>query len=158
MTAKPLYLNGQFVTTDKTFPVRNPATGEVIAQMPVCGRGRVAQALTDAHAAFQSWRNLVVRTRGDFPLKIAAEVERRKDEFAKTITPCGLAAYVFTRDLSRAFRLMESLEAGMIGINDGVPTTSNGPFGGVKQSGWGRELGTEGMDAFLETKHVSLVV
>ena len=44
----------------------------------------------------------------------------------------------------------------MIGINDGVPTTSQAPFGGVKQSGWGRELGVEGMDAFLETKHVSI--
>ena len=70
----------------------------------------------------------------------------------------GLAAYAFTSDLNRAFRLMESLEAGMIGINDAVPTTSNAPFGGVKQSGWGRELGSEGLDAFLETKHVSLVV
>ncbi len=67
----------------------------------------------------------------------------------------GLAAYVFTRDLNRTFRLMEALEAGMIGINDGVPTTSNAPFGGVKQSGWGRELGSEGLEAFLETKHVS---
>ncbi len=73
-------------------------------------------------------------------------------------TTYGLAAYVFTRDLDRAFRLMETLEAGMIGINDGVPTTSNAPFGGVKQSGWGRELGIEGMDAFLETKHASLVI
>jgi succinate-semialdehyde dehydrogenase/glutarate-semialdehyde dehydrogenase len=68
----------------------------------------------------------------------------------------GLAAYVFTRDLNRTFRLMEALEAGMIAVNDGVPTTSQAPFGGVKQSGWGRELGIEGMDAFLETKHVSL--
>ena len=68
----------------------------------------------------------------------------------------GLSAYVFTRDLSRGFRLMEDLEAGMIAINDGVPTTSQCPFGGMKQSGWGRELGTEGIDAFLETKHVSL--
>lgn len=68
----------------------------------------------------------------------------------------GLSAYAFTRDLKRTFRLMEALEAGTIGINDGVPTTSNCPFGGVKQSGWGRELGIEGMDAFLETKHVSL--
>jgi succinate-semialdehyde dehydrogenase / glutarate-semialdehyde dehydrogenase len=71
-------------------------------------------------------------------------------------TSYGLSAYAFTRDLKRAFRLMETLEAGTIGINDGVPTTSQCPFGGVKQSGWGRELGTEGMDAFLETKHVSL--
>jgi len=68
----------------------------------------------------------------------------------------GLSAYAFTRDLSRAWRLMESLEAGTIAINDGVPSTSQCPFGGVKQSGWGRELGIEGMDAFLETKHVSL--
>ena len=68
----------------------------------------------------------------------------------------GLSAYAFTGNLDRAFRLMEALEAGTIGINDGVPTTSNAPFGGMKQSGWGRELGSEGLDAFLETKHVSL--
>jgi succinate-semialdehyde dehydrogenase / glutarate-semialdehyde dehydrogenase len=71
-------------------------------------------------------------------------------------SPYGLSAYAFTRDLKRAFHLMETLEAGTLGINDGVPTTSQCPFGGVKQSGWGRELGVEGMDAFLETKHVSL--
>ena len=70
--------------------------------------------------------------------------------------PFGLSAYVFTKDLSRAFRLMEDIEAGMMGINDGVPTTSQCPFGGMKESGWGRELGIEGMDAFLETKHISL--
>jgi succinate-semialdehyde dehydrogenase/glutarate-semialdehyde dehydrogenase len=70
----------------------------------------------------------------------------------------GLSAYAFTSSLDRAFRLMEGLEAGTIGINDGVPATSQCPFGGVKQSGWGRELGIEGLDAFLETKHVSLGV
>lgn len=68
----------------------------------------------------------------------------------------GLSAYVFTNDVKRMFRLIESLEAGMIGVNDGLPTTSQCPFGGVKQSGWGRELGSEGMDAFLDTKHISL--
>ncbi len=68
----------------------------------------------------------------------------------------GLSAYAYTRDVSRVFRLMEALEAGTLGINDAVPTTSQCPFGGVKQSGWGRELGSEGLDAFLETKHVSL--
>lgn len=71
-------------------------------------------------------------------------------------SPFGLSAYAFTKDLGRTFRLMESLEAGIIGINDGLPTATQAPFGGVKQSGWGRELGIEGMDAFLETKHVSL--
>lgn len=68
----------------------------------------------------------------------------------------GLSAYAYTRDLARTFRLMESLETGTLGINDPVPTTSQCPFGGVKQSGWGRELGSEGISAFLENKHVSL--
>jgi len=71
-------------------------------------------------------------------------------------SPYGLSAYAFTRDLGRMFRLAETLEAGIIGVNDGLPTTSQAPFGGVKQSGWGRELGIEGMDAFLETKHISI--
>ncbi len=83
------------------------------------------------------------------------ETEAEGIELANS-APFGLSAYVFTRDLSRAFRLMESIEAGMIGINDGLPTTSNAPFGGMKMSGWGRELGSEGLDAFLETKHVSI--
>jgi succinate-semialdehyde dehydrogenase/glutarate-semialdehyde dehydrogenase len=68
----------------------------------------------------------------------------------------GLAAYVFTRDISRAFRLLETIEAGIVAINDGMPTTSQAPFGGVKQSGWGREMGIEGLDAFMDTKHVSI--
>jgi succinate-semialdehyde dehydrogenase/glutarate-semialdehyde dehydrogenase len=71
-------------------------------------------------------------------------------------TPYGLSAYAMTRDVGRIFRLSEQLEAGTLGINDGAPTTSQCPFGGVKQSGWGRELGTEGLEAFLETKHVSI--
>jgi succinate-semialdehyde dehydrogenase/glutarate-semialdehyde dehydrogenase len=71
-------------------------------------------------------------------------------------TPYGLCAYAFTRDVGRTFRLAEQLEAGMIAINDAVPTASHCPFGGVKQSGWGRELGSEGLDAYLDTKHVSV--
>jgi succinate-semialdehyde dehydrogenase/glutarate-semialdehyde dehydrogenase len=71
-------------------------------------------------------------------------------------TRYGLAAYAFTQDLSRGWRLAERLEAGTVCINDSVPATSPAPFGGLKQSGWGRELGMEGLDAFLETKHISL--
>jgi len=70
-------------------------------------------------------------------------------------TEYGLAAYAFTNDLNRALRLGEQLEAGTVGINESVPATSNCPFGGFKQSGWGRELGSEGIEAYLETKHVS---
>jgi succinate-semialdehyde dehydrogenase/glutarate-semialdehyde dehydrogenase len=71
-------------------------------------------------------------------------------------TPYGLSAYAMTRDIGRMFRLSEQMEAGTLGINDGSPSTSQSPFGGVKQSGWGRELGVEGLEAFLETKHVSI--
>jgi succinate-semialdehyde dehydrogenase/glutarate-semialdehyde dehydrogenase len=71
-------------------------------------------------------------------------------------SPFGLSAYVMTRDAARIFRCAEAIEAGTIGVNDGAPTTSQAPFGGVKMSGWGRELGSEGLDAFLETKHVSI--
>jgi succinate-semialdehyde dehydrogenase/glutarate-semialdehyde dehydrogenase len=71
-------------------------------------------------------------------------------------TPYGLSAYAMTRDVGRVFRLSEQLEAGTLGVNDGAPTVSHAPFGGVKHSGWGRELGVEGLEAFLETKHVSI--
>lgn len=71
-------------------------------------------------------------------------------------TPYGLAAYVFTNDLTVATRMAEGLEAGIIGINDPVPATPQCPFGGMKESGMGRELGIEGLDAYLETKYVSI--
>ena len=71
-------------------------------------------------------------------------------------TPYGLAAYVFTNDLTIATRMAEGLEAGIIGINDPVPATPQCPFGGMKESGLGRELGIEGLQAYLETKYVSI--
>jgi len=79
------------------------------------------------------------------------EAIRRANE-----TPYGLSSYAMTRDIGRIFRLAEQIEAGTLGINDGSPATSQSPFGGVKQSGWGRELGVEGLEAFVETKHVSI--
>ena len=75
---------------------------------------------------------------------------------AANATPYGLAAYVFTNDLTVATRMAEGLEAGIIGINDPVPATPQCPFGGMKESGLGRELGIEGLDAYLETKYVSI--
>jgi succinate-semialdehyde dehydrogenase/glutarate-semialdehyde dehydrogenase len=87
----------------------------------------------------------------------AFETEEEAVRLANS-TNFGLSAYAFTNELAQAFRVMEQLEAGIIGINDGVPTATQAPFGGMKMSGWGRELGTEGIEAFLETKHVSLGV
>jgi succinate-semialdehyde dehydrogenase/glutarate-semialdehyde dehydrogenase len=93
------------------------------------------------------------------PVAPIVRFEKEADAIAKANdTPFGLSAYAFTTNLDRMFRVAEKLEAGTIGINDGVPSTSNAPFGGMKQSGWGRELGSEGLDAFLETKHVSIGV
>ncbi len=70
-------------------------------------------------------------------------------------TPYGLAAYLVTKDLSRAFRVSEALDYGIIGVNDGVPATPHAPFGGVKQSGIGREGGHWGIEEYLEVKYVS---
>jgi len=93
------------------------------------------------------------------PVAPVAAFDSEEEAIARAnATRYGLAAYAFTNDLSRAWRLAESLEAGTICINDSVPATSQCPFGGLKQSGWGRELGTEGLDAFLETKHISMKV
>jgi len=73
-------------------------------------------------------------------------------------TEFGLVAYVYTRDLDRAFRVCEGIETGMIGLNQGVVSNPAAPFGGVKQSGFGREGGFEGIGEYLETKYVALAV
>jgi succinate-semialdehyde dehydrogenase/glutarate-semialdehyde dehydrogenase len=73
-------------------------------------------------------------------------------------TEYGLVAYVYTRDLSRAFRVCEGIESGMIGLNQGVVSNPAAPFGGVKQSGFGREGGFEGIGEYLETKYVAIGV
>jgi len=69
-------------------------------------------------------------------------------------TVYGLAAYVLAHDITTATRAVEGLDYGIIGLNDLVPATAEAPFGGMKQSGLGREGGTEGIDAYLETKYV----
>ncbi len=71
-------------------------------------------------------------------------------------TEYGLVAYVYTRDLDRAFRVCEGIETGMVGLNQGVVSNPAAPFGGVKQSGFGREGGFEGIGEYLETKYVAL--
>ena len=71
-------------------------------------------------------------------------------------TEYGLVAYVYTRDIKRALRVCEGLETGMIGLNQGMVSNAGAPFGGVKQSGIGREGGNEGVDEYLETKYVAV--
>jgi succinate-semialdehyde dehydrogenase/glutarate-semialdehyde dehydrogenase len=71
-------------------------------------------------------------------------------------TEFGLVAYVFTRDLRRAFRVVEGLETGMVGLNRGLVSNAAAPFGGVKSSGFGREGGPEGIEEYLDTKYVAI--
>ena len=71
-------------------------------------------------------------------------------------TEYGLAAYVYTANLDRALRVSESVESGMIGINRGVISDVAAPFGGIKESGIGREAGSEGIEEYLETKYIAL--
>jgi succinate-semialdehyde dehydrogenase / glutarate-semialdehyde dehydrogenase len=73
-------------------------------------------------------------------------------------TEYGLVAYVYTRDLQRAFRVCEGIETGMVGLNQGVVSNPAAPFGGVKQSGFGREGGFEGIEEYLETKYVAIAL
>ncbi|WP_022877743.1 NAD-dependent succinate-semialdehyde dehydrogenase [Microbacterium sp. B19] len=81
------------------------------------------------------------------------EVIRRAND-----TEYGLAAYVYTRDLSTAIRVTERLKFGMVGVNDINPTSAAAPFGGVKSSGLGREGGYEGIDEYLDTKLVGIAI
>jgi succinate-semialdehyde dehydrogenase/glutarate-semialdehyde dehydrogenase len=71
-------------------------------------------------------------------------------------TEFGLVAYVFTSDLKRAIRVVERLETGMVGLNQGMVSNAAAPFGGIKQSGFGREGGPEGLEEYLETKYVAV--
>lgn len=79
-------------------------------------------------------------------------IERAND------TNYGLAAYVYTENLSRAFRMSEELEYGIIGLNDGLPSTAQAPFGGYKESGLGREGGHHGIEEYLEVKYISIAL
>jgi succinate-semialdehyde dehydrogenase/glutarate-semialdehyde dehydrogenase len=71
-------------------------------------------------------------------------------------TPYGLAGYVFTRDLANAFEVSERLEVGLVGVNNLVIATPEAPFGGIKQSGYGREGGSEGIHEYSTVKYVNM--
>jgi succinate-semialdehyde dehydrogenase/glutarate-semialdehyde dehydrogenase len=68
----------------------------------------------------------------------------------------GLASYFYTRDYARLLRVAEQLEYGIVGANDALPSSASAPFGGVKESGYGREGGAYGIDEYLDVKYVSI--
>lgn len=144
-----LYIDGRWrpASGGRYFPVEDPATG---------GKGYfyTPTVLTAVSPATRIWREEIfgpVATIATFSTESQA-VEMAND------TECGLAAYVFTRDLSRAIRLTEQIEAGMMGVNTGLISNPAAPFEGVKQSGLGREGGAEGIDEYLDVKYTALAV
>ena len=138
------------------------------AKMQATGRMLVSASLGEPHA------RKTLRPRGgkaqvsDGPYSEAKEVvggvfviEADSEEEALAMandSEYGLASYVFTRDSARVVRVMEGLEFGMVGINQGVVSNPSAPFGGVKHSGFGREGGFEGIEEYLETKYVGLAL
>jgi succinate-semialdehyde dehydrogenase/glutarate-semialdehyde dehydrogenase len=77
---------------------------------------------------------------------------------AANATEYGLVAYVYTSDIKRAFRVVEKLQTGMVGLNQGIVSNAAAPFGGVKASGFGREGGPEGIEEYLALKYVAMAV
>ena len=102
------------------------------------------------------WRQHAAR--GDFRPVAAIQTFRSDDEVVKRAndTEYGLVAYLYTKDLSRGMRVSEQLEFGMIGLNRGLVSDPASPFGGMKQSGIGREGAHEGLMEFLETQYISV--
>jgi succinate-semialdehyde dehydrogenase/glutarate-semialdehyde dehydrogenase len=91
------------------------------------------------------------------PVAPVYRFEKEEDAVAlANDTIYGLACYFYTGDLGRAFRVMEGLKYGLVGVNEGVITTPEAPFGGMKESGLGREGGHQGIDDYLDTKYVCI--
>jgi succinate-semialdehyde dehydrogenase/glutarate-semialdehyde dehydrogenase len=89
---------------------------------------------------------------------IATFADEEEALAAANRTEYGLVAYAYTRDLKRALRVIEGLETGMVGLNQGIVSNAAAPFGGVKQSGFGREGGVEGIDEYLSIKYAAINV
>ena len=147
-------------------------------------RDKVAELVDDAHRQGRAGRSSAARARdgagyfyeptvlGD----VTGDARLLKEEIFGPVAPVigfddedeaiaaandteyGLVAYVYTRDLKRAFRVCEGLETGMVGLNQGLVSNPAAPFGGVKDSGFGREGGPEGIEEYLETKYVAMAM
>lgn len=122
----------------------------VVGALPAGGTRVIAPiVLADVTSAMALWREEI------FGPVIAIRVARDEADAIALAndTEYGLVAYVYTRDGARAARAATALEAGMVGVNEGLVSTAQAPFGGIKHSGFGREGGRHGMDDYLEWKY-----
>ena len=123
------------------------------------GGKRAGRALLRAHACWPDTTADMLCAREEtfgpmapvFRFQTEAEVVERAND-----TEFGLASYFYTRDIGRIFRVGEALEYGMVGVNTGLISTAEVPFGGVKQSGLGREGSHHGIDDYVEIKYLCL--
>jgi len=124
------FVDGQWVTAQsgRTFDVTNPATGESLAVVTDCGPDDAVTRFTTEEEAVQLAND----------------------------TPFGLASYFYSHNHARIWRVAEALEYGMVGINEGIISTEVAPFGGVKESGLGREGSHYGIDDYLELKYLCM--
>ncbi|WP_347302304.1 NAD-dependent succinate-semialdehyde dehydrogenase [Croceibacterium sp. TMG7-5b_MA50] len=120
----------------------------LVAQAPAAGRFTAPMLLTGMTPEMRAAQEEIFG-----PVAAIYRFETEADGLAlANATPYGLAAYYCTTDLHRAWRVGEALEAGMVGLNTGAISLAMAPFGGIKQSGLGREGGAEGLEEYLETK------
>lgn len=149
-------------------PLINPAAASKVAELVQQSVAAGARVLVggDAHPAgplFYHPTILTGVTRGNpildeeifGPVAPLMRFETEAEAIAlANDTPYGLAAYFYGRDIARVWRVAEGLEYGMVGINEGIISTELAPFGGIKESGLGREGAAEGLEEYLETKYL----
>lgn len=120
------YINGQWVSAEDgaVFEVTTPANGEVSAKVSVAGAAETRRSISAAQQALANQ------------------------------TESGLTAYFYSRDIGRIYRVAEAQESGMVGINEGLISNEVAPFGGIKQSGLGREGSRYCIEDYLEVKYL----
>lgn len=154
-------MQGPLIDTDAVTKVEEllgDATGK--GAVVACGGGRHALggSFFEPTVVTGATQNMAFAQEEIFgPLAPVFKFETEEDAISMANdTVFGLASYAYTSDLGRAFRLNEQLRYGMIGINSGLITTVEAPFGGVKESGLGKEGGSQGLEDYLETKYVCI--
>lgn len=148
--------------------VTNPATGAALGSVQDTTPAEAAALVASAHTGFQTWRQSSPRHRAEVLMKAFTQMVDQKERLAGIISQengkslhdaaaeVGLASYVYAGDLQQALSIGECLEAGMAGVNRGIVSDPSAPFGGVKQSGIGREGGRFGIEEFTEPQYLSV--